>query len=142
MVYVDTSALVPMFLHEPSTGMIHAWIESANRSLAISDWSVVEFVSAVSIKVRRGHAEPSVAKLANAELRDFAVKHCTVLSPRPEEFRRAAELCSEVAANLRGGDALHLAIAEASKVDAILCLDEAMCEQARALRIKVIALRG
>lgn len=140
MVYVDTSVLVPMFLHEASTGAIHSWVESANQSLAISDWSVVEFASAVSIKVRRGHAEASVAKRAVAELREFAARHCSMLTPRPEEFRRAAEPCSDVGANLRGGDALHLAIAESSKVDAILCLDEAMCERARALQIAVIPL--
>jgi uncharacterized protein len=140
MVYVDTSALVPMFVREPGSEAILGWIESSGEPLAISDWSLVEFASALSIKARMGHAEEGFAKRAIAQLQAFAAASCLVATPRAEEFRRAAELCADTGANLRAGDALHLSIAEALEVSALLCLDEAMCQQARALHIDVIAI--
>lgn len=140
MVYVDTSALVPMFVREPGSEAILGWIESSGEALAISDWSLVEFASALAIKARMGHAGEAFAKRAMAQMQAFAAASCLVATPRAEEFRRAAELCAEASANLRAGDALHLSIAEALKVDGLLCLDEAMCAQARALHLEVIAL--
>ena len=138
MVYVDTSALVPMFIREPKSEALLEWLESREERLVISEWSLVEFASAAAIKVRSGYATAGLARNAMAQVFDFARNHCTVPSPREEEFRRAAELAGEVARGLRAGDALHLAMAEALDVEGILCLDEVMCESARALGIDVV----
>jgi uncharacterized protein len=140
MVYIDTSALVPLFVREPGSEAVLGWIESSAETLAISDWSLVEFASALSLKARMGHAEEAFAKRAVARMQAFAAASCLVATPRTEEFRRAAQLCAEASANLRAGDALHLSIAEALKVEGLLCLDAAMCEQARALDINVIEI--
>jgi predicted nucleic acid-binding protein len=138
MIYVDTSALVPVFIREPKSEAVIAWLESSGERLAISEWSLVEFASAAAIKVRTGEAAANLAKQATARVREFAAKHCTVAVPGREEFRRAANLASNDALNLRAGDALHLAIAGSLNAQGILCLDEAMIESAKSLGLGVV----
>jgi uncharacterized protein len=140
MIYFDTSGLVPVFIREPKSDAVIAWLESSGERLAISAWSLVEFASAAAIKVRTGQTAASVAKQAIARVHEFAQKHCTVAVPGREEFRRAAELAANEALKLRAGDALHLAIAASLSAQAIFCLDEAMIERAKSLGMKVVAV--
>jgi predicted nucleic acid-binding protein len=50
------------------------------------------------------------------------------------DFRTAPGL------KLRAGDALHLAIAQASKAEGILCLDESMAASAKAMGLNVLSV--
>ena len=138
MVYVDTSALVPVFIREPKSDAVIGWLESSGERLAVSEWSLVEFASAAAIKVRTGQAAALLARQATTRAREFARKHCIVAVPGRGEFVRAAELAGDGALKLRAGDALHLAIAESLGAKGILCLDEAMGEGARALGMRVV----
>ena len=140
MVYLDTSALVPMFMREPKTDAVLAWLESAGQAVAVSDWSLVEFASAASMKVRAGAVTAKGAREAIDRVRAFVRAHCTVATPREEEFHRAAELAGDAAAGLRAGDALHLAIAGSLNVQGILSLDDAMTESAKSLGMKVVTV--
>jgi predicted nucleic acid-binding protein len=140
MIYIDTSALVPVFIREPKSEAVISWIESSGERLAISEWSLVEFASAAAIKVRTGQATANLANQAAARAHEFAQKHCTVAVPGREEFRRAAELAGDDALKLRAGDALHLAIAASLSAQGILCLDEAMIESAKSLGMSVVAV--
>jgi len=138
MIYIDTSALVPVFIREPKSEAVIGWLESAGERLAISEWSLVEFASAAAIKVRTGQAAPNLAKQAMARVREFARKHCTVAVPGRAEFRRAAELAGDDDLKLRAGDALHLAVAASMSAQGILCLDDAMIESAKSLGMNVV----
>ena len=140
MIYVDTSALVPVFIREPKSEAVIGWIESSGERLAISEWSLVEFASAAAIKVRTGQTAAGLAKLATARVHEFARTHCTVAVPGQEEFRRAAKLAGDGALKLRAGDALHLAIAASLDVDSMLCLDTAMIESATSLGMNVVSV--
>ena len=138
MIYIDTSALVPVFIREPKSEAVIGWLESSGERLSISEWSLVEFASAAAIKVRTGQVAPNLAKQSTARVHEFAQKHCTVAVPGREEFRRAAELAGDGSLKLRAGDALHLAIAESLSAKGILCLDDAMIASARSLGMKVV----
>jgi predicted nucleic acid-binding protein len=140
MIYIDTSALVPAFIREPRSEAVIAWLESSGARLALSEWCLVEFSSAASIKVRAGELPVKLAKEAKLRLNDFARKHCRVAVPGYEEFWRAAELASNAPLKLRAGDALHLAIAAALKAEAILCFDTDMIEAAKSLGMGVAAV--
>lgn len=140
MIYVDTSALVPIFIRESKSAAVIGWLESSGERLALSEWSLVEFASAAAIKVRTGQAAANLAKQATARVYEFAQKHCTVAVPGREEFRRAAELAGDDSLKLRAGDALHLSIAARLSVQGILCLDDSMIESAKALGMKVITI--
>ena len=140
MIYLDTSALVPAFIREPKSEAVLAWLESSGESLVISEWSITEFSSAAAIKVRTGEIAAAMAKQARTRLLGFAQEHCSIAVPQRAEFRRAAELAGDTNLKLRAGDALHLAIAEASKVQGILCLDETMGAGAKTIRLNVVSL--
>lgn len=75
MIYVDTSALVPVFIRESKSEAVIGWLESSGERLAISECSLVEFAAAVAIKVRSGQAAASLAKQATARVHEFARKH-------------------------------------------------------------------
>ena len=140
MIYVDTSALVPVFIREPKSEAVIGWIESSGERLAISEWSLVEFASAAAIKVRSGRTAANLAKQATARVHEFAQKHCMVAVPGREEFRRAADLVGDHTLKLRAGDALHLAIAASLSAQGILCLDDAMIAGARSLGMNVVTV--
>lgn len=71
---------------------------------------------------------------------DFAQKHCSIATPQRADFRRAADLAGDVDLKLRAGDALHLAIAEASNVQGVLSLDETMSGGAKAIGLRVVTV--
>lgn len=140
MIYIDTSALVPAFIREQQSEAVLAWIETSGERLVVSEWAVAEFSSAAAIKVRMGGISSAMAKQARAHFLAFAQDHCLIAVPQRAEFRRAAELAGDANLKLRAGDALHLAIAEASKVQGILCLDEAMGASAKTIGLNVVSL--
>jgi len=138
MIYIDTSALVPIFIRELKSEAVIGWLESSGERLSISEWSLVEFASAAAMKVRTGQVAPNLAKRSTVRVREFAQKHCTVAVPGRGEFRRAVELAGDGSLKLRAGDALHLAIAESLNAQGILCLDDAMIESAKSLGMNVV----
>ncbi|MGQ0656329.1 MAG: type II toxin-antitoxin system VapC family toxin [Betaproteobacteria bacterium] len=140
MVYIDTSALVPAFIREPKTGAVLAWLESTENRLTISEWGITEFASAMAIKIRTGQIGAGLAEQAWQRFSDFADKHCVVAVPTRAEFRRAGELARDAMLDLRAGDAVHLAIAEAVQVDALLTLDKAMVESAKAIGLNAVTV--
>jgi len=140
MIYIDTSALVPLFIREAKSEAVIEWLETSGERVAISEWCLVEFGSAAAMKVLIGHAGVDVVKQATVRVHEFAQKYCTVALPGREEFRRAAELAGNDTLKLRAGDALHLAIAEALNAQGILCLDAAMTASAQTLGMHVIVV--
>ncbi len=140
MIYIDTSALVPAFIREPKSEAVLAWLENSGESLLVSEWAITEFSSAAAIKVRTGEIAAAMAKQARGRFLDFSQDHCSIAVPQRAEFRLAAELAGDVNLKLRAGDALHLAIAQASKVQGILCLDETMGAVARKIGLNVVSV--
>ena len=140
MIYLDTSALVPLFIREPKSEAVIDWLESSDERLAISEWTLVEFASAAAIKVRTAQAAAHLAKQAMGRVREFAQRHCAIAVPGRKEFRRAAELAGDDTLKLRAGDALHLAIAASLNAQRILCLDDAMINSAKSLGMKAVTL--
>jgi hypothetical protein len=136
MVYFDTSALVPLFIREPKSEAIVGWIESSREQMAVSEWGLVEFASATSIKVRTGQISGYIAKRAAAQLEAFVQEHCQIAVPGRDAFRHAAELARDPRLRLRAGDALHLAIASGLNASNLLCLDDAMVAAARSLGLQ------
>jgi predicted nucleic acid-binding protein len=140
MVYADTSALVPAFIREPKSEAVLQWMEASGERLVVSEWAIAEFASATAIKVRTGQIAGPIAKQAMTRFLEFAQKHCSIAAPQRAEFRRAADLAGDVDLKLRAGDALHLAIAEASNAESILCLDEVMSVGAKAIGLGVVTV--
>ena len=91
MIYVDTSALVPVFIRESKSEAVIGWLESSGERLAISEWSLVEFASATAIKVRTGQAAANLVKRATERVREFAQKHGTIAERKePSRYFRVS----------------------------------------------------
>ena len=78
----------------------------------ISEWTITEFHSALSLKLRTGQISPDVKAEAEEFLRQALKTLFEVIAVSSVDFRRAAELASRSDLWLRAGDALNLAIAE------------------------------
>lgn len=114
ILYPDTSVLVAAFVTEPGSKRADAWLSESLASLGVSGWIEVEFTSALAAKARNGKIDTGQASAALSTYRTGIRVASKQLQVTQLAFGRAAEMVT-VADGLRGGDALHLAIAEAHK---------------------------
>lgn len=120
MNYLDTSVLVSALTEEVETARIQAWLhDRAPGELAISLWVATEFSSALSLKLRKGDIDKALQERALVAFRRFSSEVFEILPVTGPDLLRAAELANRHELNLRGGDALHLAVASAQ--GALLC---------------------
>ncbi len=140
MIYCDTSLLVSALSGEPAAPAVHRWLlQYSEGELCTSTWTVTEFSSAVAIKYRRADitAEDKVSILARWAA---AQNENLVMLPVPQEaFSLAARFCDMSTSSLRGGDALHLAVASLGG-HALATLDGRMREGAEAVGVRVVGV--
>lgn len=140
MLYLDASLVVALLVPEAHSERAVAWFkEQAIGSLFISGWTVTEVSSALSLKIRTGalSLEDRAAVLTawNA-LRDASL---LTLAVADEHFEQAAQIANRYDLGLRGGDALHLAIAHEAGCR-LATLDKRMADAALQFGIPAEAL--
>lgn len=134
MLYLDTSPLVSAVSSEEATARVQDWLAQQDDNLAISDWTVLEFSSAVTAKQRGGEITATDRSYALTWLEQFKDETAELWAVRTTAFRRATELINVVGVKVRAADALHLAIAE--EHGATLCtLDKEQAEAGEAAGI-------
>jgi predicted nucleic acid-binding protein len=138
--YLDTSVLVAALTQEDATDRIQRWLhEQAANELSISDWVTVEYSSALSIKLRTGQIALSHRERALANFNALRSQSLNLLPINAADLQTAAKLVNQHTSGLRGGDALHLAIAMANGT--ILCtLDRQMAEAGVVLGARTVLL--
>ncbi len=111
MLYLDTSGLVSALTKEADTARSQTWLAKQETSeLTISDWTVTEFTSALSIKLRTGCLDAEHRAAALSAFTRLSAESLRVLRVAREDFHTAARYADQSELNLRAGDALHLAI--------------------------------
>ena len=85
--------------------------------MVISAWTLTELASVGSIKARTGAVSPAERATALGAFQRFVSAKLRIVEVEPADFRTATVLV-EQSADLRAGDALHLAIAR--RIDARL----------------------
>jgi len=140
MLYLDTSLLVAALTNETETERMQRWLgQQAEDDLAISDWVVTEFSSALSIKLRAGHIEPAHRADALAMFARLTTDNFLVVPVARLQFRTAARFADQHRLRLRAGDALHLAVC--ADHGATLCtLDRRLGDAGSVLGIKTMLL--
>lgn len=136
LLYLDTSALVPLFVREPATDRMRGFLrEREPGSLAISLWVATEFASALALKLRTGNLDEDSYTEAMAQWRRFRDGLSTI-EIADAHFEDAARICQRRDLALRAGDALHLAVAAAHGC-ALATLDDRLLKAAPELGVPV-----
>lgn len=141
MIYLDTSFLTPLFRAEPVSERVEKFLATQPAgTLAISQWTRVEFASVMAREARMNAVSEATARKLIEEFDALTDASLHVLIPAAADFDLAREFVTQFATRLRGPDALHLAIARNSGIEELLTLDEGLLFAAKKLRIK--ARRG
>jgi len=111
MHYPDTSLLIAAMTIEAGSAAAQVWIEVHRGSLLISEWTVVEISAALAMKVRLGVLTPERRAMTKAVFDRLTAGSLTVVPVASVDYRLASRFADVVESHLRGGDALHLAIA-------------------------------
>ena len=136
MIYLDTSFLTPLFREEATSAKIADFLSrQAVGTLAVSKWASVEFASLISRDVRMGTLTASQGKHLIAEFYAVVTTSLIVLIPSANDFDLAQEYVAHFDTQLRGPDALHLAVAHNNGVAFTATLDEGMLSAAKRLKI-------
>jgi len=107
-IYLDASVLIPLFVDDDWTPRVRAWLATQPEVL-VSDWTLAEFSSALSLHVRRGRLTPEERDDAENTLNDW-VTGLIEVAPVPDEDVILARLALHRHPKLRTPDALHLTI--------------------------------
>jgi len=111
MLYFDSSVVVALLINEPHSARADAsFTAPPGEELALSRWVETEVAAALSAKMRSGRIDDRLLEEARARFADLAASSLR-LPIEARHFDLATRFASVPRAQLRGGDALHLAIA-------------------------------
>jgi predicted nucleic acid-binding protein len=129
---------MPMLLNEATSEAVERYVvRAAAGSLCISQWTRVEFASVVAREVRMKKMKAAQGTAVLAEFDKLVQESLLVLVPAVDDYNLAREYLGKFSTVLRGGDALHLAIAANHGASKILTLDEGMLSAGKQLKLPV-----
>jgi predicted nucleic acid-binding protein len=131
LAYLDTSAILPLFLTDRHTDAMRAWATEPTIVVVLSDFGAAEFVAAISRAVRIGRLSNAAATTVLTLFDRWRVQ---------TEQRRIGggdiaaceRLLRDFRLKLNAPDALHLAIASTESVP-LVTFDERLAVAARAI---------
>ncbi|MCQ1836210.1 type II toxin-antitoxin system VapC family toxin [Neorhizobium galegae] len=140
MFYIDTSALIALLVGETSVERVLDWFaKNADRRTLVSEWTITEFSSALSVKARHERMPQELRQLALAGFNRMASQSLEILPIFSRHFVAAARLADDIDVGLRSGDPLHLAVAMEAGAE-IVTLDKRFASAANALGGRSILL--
>jgi uncharacterized protein len=138
--YFDTSIFVPLTVAEQKSEAIQNWFSGCDpSSIVVSDWVMVEFRSALSLKLRTRQITTAARDASEKVLLTYISDYFTTVAVQRADFQRAAALAHQESLKLRAGDALHLAIAERLELE-LATLDGHLHDAATAIGIRAFRL--
>ena len=139
MIYLDTSAAVPLFVAEASSERVDQWLSACDEPVVSADWIVTEFASALSIKQRSGMLNAKDAKAAWRNFEAFCHSGLRLAPVSRQAYGVAAKWVREPLHGLRASDALHLAAAIEIGAKTIATLDVTMTRNAQRLKLNTVS---
>jgi predicted nucleic acid-binding protein len=133
LIYLDTSVLVPLYWAEALSDSVEELLSGEAVEPAISQLVEVEFVSALSRRVRMGEVAQGEARAIVQQFQtDLEAGLYTQLALEPIHYIMARDWIHQFNTPLRTLDGLHLAIAVANTIS-LVTADEGLAESANGL---------
>ena len=136
-VYLDASAILPLFVDEPSSDLLEAFVQRLAEPIAVSEFAAAEVAAALSRRSRMGTLTQSEAGVC---LRDFdAWRASETFDPGvdAEDLRLTSRFVRRFDLALRAPDALHVAVCLRGG-HRLATLDQCLAAAAGALGVVVI----
>lgn len=137
MIYLDSNIVVALCARERDSEKVETALALIRDALVTSEWTRVEFTSAIGIKVRNRELSESLARRALADYYEAFEPGISVLVPSHDDYILAADCLQDLKSGLRSGDALHLAVAINHRVSRLLTLDKGFIKAAQGFPIPV-----
>lgn len=117
MLYLDTSAMVSLFIREQRTELVQQLVSEAAEQIAISDLTIGEFGAAMSSNVRTDRLTVDEATIAIERADIWAASPCaTRINVTAADMRVATLHVRRFELGLLFPDAVHLALSDRAKV--------------------------
>lgn len=107
--YLDASVMVPLFVDEPTTSVITAWLDTQNFPLYTTMLAVGETASAISRRRRMGELTDDEGLHALATLDEWLEIAVMTIDHQPVDIAEAAIFVRRPTPKLLMPDAIHLA---------------------------------
>ena len=138
MLYADTSVIVALLTVESKTPDVTAWYAGLRDAPFCADWLLIEFASAISIKLRSRQLTEAHAKRVRMEFDRFAAGGLRLAPVSRTAFSQAAEMVKQHQHGLRAGDSLHLAVALELGASHMATLDATLAKNAKRKGLELI----
>lgn len=140
LLYLDSCCFPPWLTPESGSARAEVFFghPPARSELAVSQWTITEFHSAIAKKLRSGHLQVEQQAIVLARFRQLVETEFSCWPLQNRDFGEAALMVDQWRLNLRAGDALHLAIAKRQGA-VLVSLDKVLLEAARHFRIPTLS---
>jgi uncharacterized protein len=129
-IYLDSSALVKLFVKEDSSGMLNLAL-SAAAEVILADLTFTELASALSRRTREGHLTPAASQAIYLKAEKLVISSRPVELTPPIHRRAERLLVTSTKIPLRALDALHIATALEAGAATMVSFDERLREAAK-----------
>lgn len=138
--YLDTSVLIAALTPDWATGTVHDWLQDhATNALGLSDWTITEAASALSMKVRLGYLDVEQRTNVDAVLTAWIETSLERIPVPRAAFADAARFLRRHDTGVRASGALHLATS-ALHGARLVTVDQRLAEAGDALGIDAVLI--
>ena len=134
--YLDASALVPIFLNDPFSARIEAYLRTHTPGLYVSDFTAAEFVSALGLRIRLRQLTTKEAQDALLDCDTWQSATARMIGVTTQDVRFADRILRRFDLGLRTPDALHIAVAQRLRCE-LISFDDRMIAAARILGLSI-----
>jgi uncharacterized protein len=138
LVYLDTSVILSLHIVDVHTAKVTNIIQKSRSKFAVSPWVRAEAVSALGIMVRRKDIGAAVAREAFEDMQALC-NDAQTLPVTAVVYEMATNWMLDFDLGLRGGGALHAAIAKLHKAQLFTC-DKQLVKVGKQLGFKVLTV--
>lgn len=134
-IYLDASAILPIFVDEAGSDRVEQFLRQAPEPLVVSEFTASEVASALSRLVRTGRLDAVDATARLTEFDAWRIAATDDLEFRPGDLRLAHAFVRRFDLMLRTPDALHAAVCRNADLMPVT-MDHRLARAAEALGVR------